>query len=105
MLDCVKDKIEELEKRPEAKNLIGIYASLTNSNLEKSINEFSGKNFSEFKDNLSQVLVDKIIPISEEIKKLLIEEKYLDEILLNGFEKADKIASKKLKKIHEIIGF
>ena len=97
--------IVDLEKRPEAKNLIGIYASLTNSNLEKSINEFSGKNFSEFKDNLSQVLVDKIIPISEEIKKLLIEEKYLDEILLNGFEKADKIASKKVKKIHEIIGF
>ncbi|WP_440669607.1 tryptophan--tRNA ligase [Candidatus Pelagibacter sp. HIMB1483] len=97
--------IMDLEKRPEAKNLIGIYASLTNSNLEKSINEFSGKNFSEFKDNLSQVLVDKIIPISEEIKKLLIEEKYLDEILLNGFEKADKIASKKVKKIHEIIGF
>ena len=97
--------IMDLEKRPEAKNLIGIYASLTNSNLEKSINEFSGKNFSEFKDNLSQVLVDKITPISEEIKKLLIEEKYLDEILLNGFEKADKIASKKVKKIHEIIGF
>ena len=97
--------IMDLEKRPEAKNLIGIYASLTNSNLEKSINEFSGKNFSEFKDNLSQVLVDKIIPISEEIKKLLIEKKYLDEILLNGFEKADKIASKKVKKIHEIIGF
>ena len=97
--------IVDLEKRPEAKNLIGIYASLTNSNLEKSINEFSGKNFSEFKDNLSQVLVDKIIPISEEIKKLLIEKKYLDEILLNGFEKADKIASKKVKKIHEIIGF
>ena len=43
--------------------------------------------------------------ISEEIKKLLIEEKYLDEILLNGLEKADKIASKKVKKIHEIIGF
>ena len=97
--------IMDLEKRPEAKNLIGIYASLTNSNLEKSINEFSGKNFSEFKDNLSQVLVDKITPISEEIKKLLIEKKYLDEILLNGFEKAYKIASKKVKKIHEIIGF
>ena len=41
----------------------------------------------------------------DQIKKLLTEEKYLDEILLNGFEKADKIASKKVKKIHEIIGF
>ena len=62
--------IMELEKRPEAKNLMGIYSSLTNSNLEKSIMEFSGKNFSEFKESLSQVLVDKIIPISKEIKKL-----------------------------------
>ncbi len=97
--------IMELEKRPEAKNLIGIYTSLLNLNLEQSIKEFSEKNFSEFKDSLSQVLVDKIVPISEEIKKLLNEKKYLDEILLDGMEKADKIASKKVKKIQEIIGF
>ena len=97
--------IIELEKRPEAKNLIGIYASLTNTGFEKIINEFSGKNFSEFKESLTQVLVDKINPISNEIKKLLNEKKYLDSILLEGFEKADKIASKKVKKIHEIVGF
>ena len=97
--------IMELEKRPEAKNLMGIYSSLTNSNLEKSIIEFSGKNFSEFKESLSQVLVEKIIPISKEIKKLLNEKKYLDTILLEGFEKAGKIASKKVKKIHDIVGF
>ena len=96
---------EELEKRPEAKNLIGIYASLANLTLEKSINEFSGKNFSEFKEKLSQVLVDKIQPISKEIKKLLLEKNYLDKILLNGCLKADKIASNKMKKIHEIMGF
>ncbi len=51
--------VVELEQRPEAKNLIGIYSSLTNSNLEKSVSKFSGKNFSEFKDQLSQVLVGK----------------------------------------------
>ena len=96
---------EELDKRPEAKNLIGIYSSLTDSALEKSINEFSGKNFSEFKDSLSQVLVDKIQPISKEIKKLLKEKNFLDQILSQGSEKADKIASNKVKKIHEIIGF
>ena len=97
--------IDELDKRPEAKNLIGIYASLTDSTLEKSIKEFSGKNFSEFKENLSQVLVDKIIPITVEIKKLLNEKKYLDKILLDGSKKADEIASEKVKKIHEIVGF
>ena len=96
---------EELKDRPEAKNLLGIYSSLTNTSLDKNINNFSGKNFSEFKENLSQALVDKILPISNEIKKLLNEKKYLDEILLNGYEKANEIASKKIKKIHEIVGF
>ena len=96
---------EELKNRPEAKNLIGIYSSLTGLEIEKSINEFSGKNFSEFKENLAQVLVEKIEPISKEIKKLLSEKNFLDEILLDGYEKADKIASIKMKKIHEIIGF
>ena len=96
---------EELDKRHEAKNLIGIYSSLTDIKLEKTINEFSGKNFSEFKEKLSQVLVEKISPISKEISKLLAEESFLDSILLEGSEKANKIASKKMKKIHEIVGF
>jgi len=95
----------ELEKRPEARNLLGIYASVTNSNLEDLIKEFSGKNFSQFKESLSQVLVDKISPISLEIKKLLNDKKYLDEILLDGYEKANKIASKKIENIREIVGF
>ena len=96
---------EELDKRHEAKNLIGIYSSLTDTKLEKSINEFSGKNFSEFKEKLSQVLVEKISPISKEISKLLAEESFLDSILLEGSEKANKIFFKKMKKIHEIVGF
>ena len=96
---------KELLKRPEVKNLIGIYSSLTDLNCDKIIKEFSGKNFSDFKDSLSQVLVDKIIPISVEIKKLLQDRNYLDEILLDGSKKANKIASQKMKKIHEIIGF
>ncbi len=95
----------DLEKRLEAKNLMGIYSSLMDLNLDDTINKFSGKNFSEFKENLSQVLVDKIIPISNEIKKLLKEKSFLDQILDSGCQKADKIASKKLKKIQEIIGF
>ena len=97
--------LEELKDRPEAKNLIGIYSSLTGLTLENSINEFSGKNFSDFKENLSQVLVDKLQPVSAEIKKLLSEESFLDKILLDGAEKADKIATNKIKKIHEIMGF
>ena len=101
----IPNNIDDLDKRPEAKNLIGIYSSLTNSTLENSIDKFSGKNFSEFKEKLSQVLVDKIYPISNEIKKLMGEENYIDKILLEGCEKANEIASKKIKKIHEILGF
>ena len=97
--------IEELDKRPEAKNLIGIYSSLSGLTLEDTISNFSNKNFSEFKDNLSQVVVDKINPISVEIKRLLKEKNYLKQVLLEGSKKAEEIASKKIEKIHEIVGF
>jgi tryptophanyl-tRNA synthetase len=94
-----------LAGRPEAENLLGIYSSLKNQDLEKSIIEFNGKQFSEFKEKLSETLIEKIEPISKEIKKLINDERYLDEILLKGSEKADKIASKKIKEIKELVGF
>ena len=97
--------INELNERPEAKNLLGIYSSLTNSSLDKSIKDFDGKNFSDFKEKLAQVLVEKINPISKEIKKLINDKEYLDKILLDGYKKANSIASYKIKKIQEIIGF
>ena len=95
----------ELKERPEAKNLLGIYSSITNSTIDKTVNEFNGKNFSEFKDKLSQVLVEKINPISQEIKKLINDKGFLDKILLDGHKKANKIASDKVKKMQEIVGF
>ena len=97
--------IKDLIRRPEVENLLGIYSSLKNQNLENSINEFKEKQLSEFKEKLSDVLIDKIEPISKEIKKLLKDEKYLDEILLKGSEKADKIAGKKIKEIKALVGF
>ena len=96
---------KELDERLEAKNLLGIYSSLTNITVEKSVENFAGKNFSEFKEKLSEVLVDKIQPISTEIKKLLDDKSYLDNTLLEGVERANIIASKKIKRIKEIVGF
>jgi len=96
---------ENLEKRPEAENLLGIYSSLSNQTLEQSKKEFNGKNFSDFKEKLSDLLVEKIDPISKEIKKLLNDEKHLDNILFDGSQKADRIASKKIKEIKKLIGF
>ena len=101
----IPSKIEEIENRPEAKNLLGIYSSLSELTLENAIIKFSGKNFSEFKKVLTDVLIEKISPISTEIKKLLKDKTYLDKILTEGSEKANDIASKKVKKIHEIMGF
>jgi tryptophanyl-tRNA synthetase len=97
--------IKELEGRPEAQNLLGIYTSLSNASFESSLEKFAEKNFSEFKEQLSEILVDKLTPISEEIKRLIKDQSYLDSILLDGVEKANKIASKKIKNIKEIVGF
>jgi tryptophanyl-tRNA synthetase len=97
--------IEELNERPEVKNLLGIYSSLTDTTLEKSLKNFEGKNFSVFKENLSQVMIEKIEPISNEIKKLTNDKEFLDKILIDGYNKANSIASKKVKKMQEIIGF
>ena len=96
---------KDLANRPEAENLLRIYSSLKNQNLENSINEFNEKNFSTFKEKLSEALTETIEPISKEIKKLLNDEKYLDTILLEGSVKANKIASKKIKEMKELVGF
>ncbi len=101
----IPSSIEELNNRPEAKNLIGIYSNLIGVKLDESIKIFSGKNFSEFKESLSEVLIDRIFPISVEINKLMREKEYLDKILEKGSLKANQIASNKIREIHKIVGF
>ena len=97
--------IEELENRPEAENLLGIYSSLKNQNINTTLKEFGGKNFSEFKISLSEQLIDKISPMAKEINKLLNDPGYLDKILLAGAEKANVIAENKVREMKKIIGF
>ena len=89
------EEIKGLSERPEAENLLGIYSSLKNQNLENSISEFNGKNFSEFKEKLSEILIEKIEPISKEIKRLLEDKKYLDSILLEGSDQSRQNCFKK----------
>ena len=96
---------KELADRPEAENLLGIYSSLLNQKLDKTINQFSGKNFSEFKNKLSELIVEKINPISIEINKLLKDNDFIDGVLKDGASKADAIASKKVKEMKKIVGF
>ena len=94
-----------LEKRPEVQNLLGIYSSLNKQSLESSIKEFSGKNFSDFKEKLAELVVEKISPISLEINKFKKENSYIDTVLKEGGEKANKIATKKMEEIKKTIGF
>ena len=81
------------------------FTIVQNQDLEVSIKEFAGKNFSELKEKLAEVLVEKIHPISNEINKLLKDYKYIDEILLKGCVKAEKISKKKVSEIKTKIGF
>ena len=95
----------KLKDRPEAKNLLGIYSSISNQTLDKTLNEFGGKNFSDLKVQLAEILSNKISPITIEIKKLTNDKKYLDKILLEGASKAEEIAGQKIKEMKKIIGF
>ena len=94
-----------MNQRPEVENLLGIYSSLSKQSLKDSINNFSGKNFSDFKEKLADLVVEKISPISMEINRLQKDNNYIDSILKEGGEKADTIASKKVEEIKKIIGF
>ena len=96
---------EELVNRPEAENLLGIYATLANQSIEKTLEQFSGSDFKKLKDALSDILISEIEPINKEIKKLLDEEAYIIQILRKGSERADNISRPILEKTREIVGF
>ena len=101
----IPNKIQDLENRPEALNLLNIYSSITNSSLEKTLNEMSGKDFSKFKENLSDALINVICPIGKKIKDLNNDKSYLLKILNEGSSKAREIADQNLSKIKKIVGF
>ena len=99
------DDDRNLSQRPEVENLLGIYSSLSNQSLKNSINEFSGKNFSEFKEKLVDLVVEKISPISIEINKLQKDNNHIDTVLKEGGKRANVIASKKVEEMKKIVGF
>ena len=103
--DPITDNIKDYEKRPEAFNLLSIYSDLSEQEIQKTITEFAGKNFSYFKNQLSEKLVETISPIGSNIAKLLNDKKHLEDVLKKGKEKANIIAEENLKKIREIVGF
>ena len=83
----IPDNIEDLEKKPEAFNLINIYSDLTNNSLEQSLNELKGKEYSYLKNKLSEILIEVICPVGKKIRELLDDKSYLEKVLKEGTDK------------------
>ena len=100
----IPDNLKSLEKKPEAFNLINIYAELSKQSLDKVLNKMSGKEYSFLKQELADLLISEITPVGKEIKKLLDDKAHLEQILKKGKEKANIIAEENLKIIREKVG-
>ncbi|MGM4889505.1 tryptophan--tRNA ligase [Tardiphaga sp. 1201_B9_N1_1] len=95
-----------LEPRPEADNLVGIYAALSNRSKADILTEFGGAQFSGFKSSLVDLAVEKLSPIAGEMKRLTTSDlTYVDQVLADGGERAGFIAAETIKSVKDIIGF
>jgi tryptophanyl-tRNA synthetase len=103
--DLLPTDVKGLEKRPEAENLLGIYAALSDKTLEQAVAEFAGQQFSAFKNALADVAVSVMGPIGDEMKRLMADPGYVDGILRRGAERANDIAGKHLREVQDIFGF
>ena len=96
---------EGLAKRPEADNLVGIYAALAAQTKSSVVSQFGGANFSTFKAALIDLAVSKLGPIGSAMKQLQNDTAYLDQVLHGGADRARTIAASHMKQIKEILGF
>ncbi|MBI1393530.1 MAG: tryptophan--tRNA ligase [Alphaproteobacteria bacterium] len=94
-----------LEGRPEAANLVGIYAALAKKTDAEVLAEYGGQGFGVFKPALADLVVDKIAPIGDELRRLEADEAYLDAVLREGAAKAAAVADPIVADVKEIVGF
>lgn len=99
------EKVEDLADRPEASNLIGIYAALADMTKAEVLAEYAGSQFSSFKPALTELAVEKFGPIGAEMKRLMADPSYVDTVLKDGAERANAIANPIIKEVKEIVGF
>lgn len=102
--DPLPDNLDDLADRPEARNLVNIYAALSEETPETVITQFSGKQFGDFKPALADLAVAKLSPIATEMARLMEDTAEIDRILANGATRARAIAAPILDKTYEIIG-
>jgi tryptophanyl-tRNA synthetase len=103
--DPLPSEEKGLEPRPEADNLIGIYAALSGVNKAEVLREFGGAQFSAFKSALVDLAVAKLGPIGAEMKRLVADPVYIDSVLTDGAERAKAIASVTMNAVKDIVGF
>ncbi|MCT6870264.1 MAG: tryptophan--tRNA ligase [Bartonella sp.] len=99
------ETLDSLKERPEADNLVGIYAALAGTSKQAVIDEFAGKQFSDFKPALADLAVSVLAPVTEELRRLNASPDYIDSVLREGAERASVIAEGTMKHVRDIVGF
>jgi len=94
-----------LETRPEADNLVGIYAALADTTRAKVLAQFGNAQFSTFKNALTELAVAKLNPINTEMKRLLNDPAAIDAVLADGSARARRLAGETMKSVKDIVGF
>jgi tryptophanyl-tRNA synthetase len=94
-----------LEGRPEADNLVGIYAALAGVSVAEVLKQFGGGQFSAFKTALGDLAVTKLSPITAEMNKLLADQAYIEGVLADGAARAQAIAAPIMRDVKKIVGF
>jgi tryptophanyl-tRNA synthetase len=102
--DALPSEVEGLKDRPEADNLVGIYAALSDTTREKVLSDFGGQQFSAFKPALADLAVQKLAPIAGEMRRLMADHGYIDAVLKDGGERAGVIAQKTMRDVKSILG-
>ena len=103
--DPLPDFIDGLAERPEALNLVSIYAALEDIELEQVIQEYQGQGFSTFKKALADLAVVRLGPVGNEMKRLTAELGEIDKVLADGAERAAQLSSPIVAEVREIMGF
>ncbi len=102
--DALPSEADGLEGRPEAENLVGIYAGLAEIAKEDVLREFGGQQFSTFKPALADLAVEKLAPIAGEMRRIMADVAYVDSVLKNGGQRAGALAETTMKSVRDIIG-
>ncbi|MDW6024708.1 tryptophan--tRNA ligase [Mesorhizobium sp. BAC0120] len=102
--DALPSEVKGLEGRPEAENLVGIYAGLADISKEQVLKDFGGTQFSVFKPALAELAVAKLAPIAGEMRRILADRAYVDGVLSDGGAKAGALAEATMKDVRSIVG-